>query len=244
MVALDIWELALLPSLLNNAGTWTEMSKDTESDLEELQLFFVRLILRVPQSTLKVTLRSETGLQSMKHRVEKQKVMLVHHLKNLDARTLARQVYDQQKENSWPGLVLECQNICKRLGLEDVNNTECTQREYKKMLDAACRREDEIKMRKEMEGKTKAKDILTESLSLKDYMKGKSLCQIREWFRIRTNMNGMKANFKHDQRRGEENFLCVACGLEDEINSHVMVCREYEDLRRDRDLGSSDDLVK
>ena len=93
------------------------MSKETESDLGGLQLFFVRLILRVPQSTPKVTLRSETGLQSMKHRVEKQKVMLIHHLKNLDQQTLAGQVYDQQKKNDRPGLGRECQDIYERLGL-------------------------------------------------------------------------------------------------------------------------------
>ena len=111
------------------------------------------------------------------------------------------------------------------------------------MLDAACKREDEIEMRKEMDGKTKVKDIFTENLNLKEYMKGKSLCKIREMFRIRTNMNGMKANFKQHQRNREEDFLCVACGLEEEVNSHVMVCGEYEDLRIDKDLSSCDGLV-
>ena len=30
--------------------------------------------------------------------------------------------------------------------------------------------------------------------------------------------------------------MCLACGGEEEINSHVMVCSEYENLRQDRDL--------
>ena len=94
MVALDLWELAILPTLLNNCGTWTDMDKETEDRLEELQLFYVRLILRVPVSTPKVALRSENGLLSMKHRVEKDKLMLIHHIKNLSERTLARQVYE------------------------------------------------------------------------------------------------------------------------------------------------------
>ena len=124
MVAMDLWELAIVPTLLNNCGTWTDMDKETEDRLEELQLFFVRLILRVPVSTPKVALRSETGLLSMKHRVEKEKVMLIHHIKNLSERTLARQVYDEQRKNNWPGLVSETKAICNRLKLEDVNTTD------------------------------------------------------------------------------------------------------------------------
>ena len=42
--------------------------------LEELQLFYIRLILQVPVSTPKVALRSETGLMSMEHRIEKETI--------------------------------------------------------------------------------------------------------------------------------------------------------------------------
>ena len=37
--------------------------------------------------------------------------------------------------------------------------------------------------------------------------------------------------------------LCVACGQEEEVNSHVIKCGEYKDLRRDKDLNSDMDLV-
>ena len=85
-----------------------------------------------------------------------------------------------------------------------------------------------------MDGKTNVKDIFIENLNLKEYMKGKFLFKIREIFWIRTNINGMKANFKQHQRNREEDFLCVACGLEEEVNSH---------LRLDKDLSSCDGLV-
>ena len=48
MVAIDLWELAILPTLLNNSGTWTEIDKQTEERLEE----------RVPVSTPKFRDRS------------------------------------------------------------------------------------------------------------------------------------------------------------------------------------------
>ena len=46
--ALDLFEMAILPSLLYNAETWIGIRKETENELEDLQLFFLRLALRVP----------------------------------------------------------------------------------------------------------------------------------------------------------------------------------------------------
>ena len=155
MVAIDLWELAILPSLLNNAGTWTDMDEETVERLEELQLFYIRLILRVPVSTPKPLLRSETGLISMKHRVEKEKLMLVHHIKRLDDKTLAKKIYDEQRRNEWPGLAKEAELISKRLKIEDANVTYFTKGEYKDIVKKACRREDAMMLRSNMEGKTK-----------------------------------------------------------------------------------------
>ena len=99
-------------------------------------------------------------------------------------------------KNKWPGLAAEGKVICERLGLQDVNLTECSKNEYKTMIHKASRREDEVLMRKGMEGKTKMNDIVTESCLIKDYFKLNSMSKTREIFRVRTNMNDVKGNFK------------------------------------------------
>ena len=38
--ALDLWEMSVLPMLLNNADTWTEISDESINLLEELQNMF------------------------------------------------------------------------------------------------------------------------------------------------------------------------------------------------------------
>ena len=49
--ALDLWEIAIIATLLYNASTWTDMSVEAENKLEDLQLFYLRLVLGgVPQS--------------------------------------------------------------------------------------------------------------------------------------------------------------------------------------------------
>ena len=77
MGAWDLWNMAIIPSLLNNSGVWTEIDEKTVLVLEELQNTYARRVLHVPLSTPKVSLRSETGLLSMKHRIWEEKVRMV-----------------------------------------------------------------------------------------------------------------------------------------------------------------------
>ena len=54
-------------------------------------------------------------------------------------------------------------------------------------------------------------------------------------------MNKLKGNFKHDKRITD--LCCVACGQEEEVNSHVVSCPRYADLKQGRDLSKNMDLV-
>ena len=181
---------------------------------------------------------------SMKHRIEKEKLMLINHVKQLDNKTLAKQIYDQQVENKWPGLAEETKEICERLNITDINLTPFDKYELKDVIKNAVKREDEVKMRNEMEGKTKTKNLVTESFSLKSYFNEKSLTKTREIFRIRTNMNELKGNFKNDTKNKHAGVMCVACGTEEEVNTHVMVCSHYEDLRQGLNFSKNEDLVR
>ena len=46
--ALDLWKVAILPTLLYNSSTWTEMGKEAVERLEELQNFYIWMALHVP----------------------------------------------------------------------------------------------------------------------------------------------------------------------------------------------------
>ena len=47
---LDIWELALIPSLTNNCGTWTQISQQSVDKLDKLQNLFLQILFAVGQS--------------------------------------------------------------------------------------------------------------------------------------------------------------------------------------------------
>ena len=56
-------------------------------------------------------------------RVKKEKVMMVKHVRELELDSLARQMYEEQVKNGWPGLAQETEQICKELYVENVNET-------------------------------------------------------------------------------------------------------------------------
>ena len=63
--SIDIWELAILPMLLNNCDTWVNINEELENKLENLQELFFRTILQVPISCPKPALLFETGTLKM-----------------------------------------------------------------------------------------------------------------------------------------------------------------------------------
>ena len=112
--------MAILPTLLYNAETWIGITKESEEKLENLQLFFLRLALKVPQGTPKLALRSETGVLSMKLRVWKRKLMFANHLKSLKEGDLAAKIWKEQLTSDWPGLAKEVKKICEDLAIANV----------------------------------------------------------------------------------------------------------------------------
>ena len=238
--AVDLWELAILPTLLYNSETWVHIPKVAVDKLEDLQLFFVRLILRVPQGTPKVALQSETGLLSMKLRIWKRKCMLIHHIKNMENGTLAKQVYSEQMENGWPGLAKEVTVICKELDIEDINYSSISKNRLQNVLKKACKAKDESDLKNKMCNKTEK--LKEGNCEMKEYMNLKSLSDVRNTFRVRTNMvEGFKGSFKNMFKHTD--LDCVGCGLEIDYQAHSMVCPAYDDLREGLDMEKDQDLV-
>jgi hypothetical protein len=202
----------------------------------------VRLVLRVPPGTPKIALRSETGLMSMKLRVWKAKCMLVHHLKGLEDDTLAKMIYEEQRRNNWPGLAAEVSEICADLSIEDTNITTRSKTSYKNLVEKACQKKDEEDMRLGMVGMTKMEGLVNSDCKMKEYMRIKSLHDVRDIFRARTHLlEGFKANFKN-MHKGKD-MRCEGCKLEVDTQAHVLLCTEYGDLRDNKDLRKDEDMI-
>ena len=124
---------AMVPSLLSGAGTWfgPNGGKLAIDLCENLQNFYWRVMLKVPESCPKLALRCETKMISMKWRVWQAKLLLLLKIKHQETTSLSRQVYEQGRANGWPGLAMEVTDICNQLGIPDLNNVHVSKEEIK-----------------------------------------------------------------------------------------------------------------
>ena len=72
-------------------------------------------MLKVPESCLKIALRSETGMMGVKWRIWQSELLLLTRIKSHNTGSLCRQVYEEERAKVWPGLGMEVKQICEEL---------------------------------------------------------------------------------------------------------------------------------
>ena len=153
---------------------------------------------------------------------------------------MARQVYEEQRKYGWPGLHKEVTSLCQELGIEDIYTTKMEKSALKRVLEAACNDINESELKNNMKGKTEK--LKSEDCKMKEYMSYKSLKEVRDIFRSRTNLvEGFKGNFKNLYKN--TNLNCVGCGQEVDDQTHATQCPAYDDLREGLNLQQDRDLV-
>ena len=109
LAGIDLWEMAILPSLLNNCQTWVNISEESYKLLEDLQNTMYRTLLNVPKTCPIPSLCWDMGGTKMKLRIKQKKLEFIWHLCHLNDEALAKEILMIQKDLSMPGLVRECQ---------------------------------------------------------------------------------------------------------------------------------------
>ena len=242
--ALLLWEACLIPSLLQGASTWMEISTKTLKKLNSLQQWFVRLILQVGPGAPLAALTWETGLLDMKLRIYKEKLMLILHLREVDESSLASRIYHEQLAKGWPGLAKEGTDICKELDIEDVNTTDLTKSEFKRVIQGALQTRDEVMMRENAENKTKCEEIMKESYGKKLYLSENKIEDVRFRFKRRVGLLPFAGNYSNDKRYARSNWLCRCGNRESELHIRDGTCPIYNDIWQNyANLDNDEDLV-
>lgn len=250
MAAKVLLERALLPSLLSGACNWIGVKKSTEEDCDSTIYLYWRVMFKVPEGTPKVALIAETATLRTHWRIWEAKVLMVVRLQQQDVSSLARQVYEQQLALGWPGLAEEVSQICKTVGLPDVNFSKVKKEKVQEMIYYHHYKDlkDELYKSKKME-EVKHEDYRV----AQPYMEDKSIDRCRTKFRIRTQlMKTFKDNFRSKYRqkdRGEEDSDpglqcgdCLAPNTRD-TQAHCLSCPAWEHERTGLDLEDIEDLV-
>ena len=244
LTALVLWESCCIPSLLSGAGTWTEITTAQEKKLNQLQCWYLKLILQVGSGAPSNSLLWDTSVLDMSLKVKKEKVLIVFHIRNLDPSTLARKVYEEQKSMQWPGLAQETTVICQELAIEDCNYTSINKEKFVKILQEALHKINEEKLRNSAKGKCDR--IGTEKYGRKEYLERIFLFDVRNQYRTRFGLQALAGNYKNYKRFAKSSCLC-RCEEAREDESHLVSgrCKVFGDLTEMyTDLTTDEGLVE
>ena len=179
---LDYWEIAYLPSLLNNCQTWTNISEETMTKLENIQNMMFRVLLNVPQTCPKPALCWEMGSLQMKFRIISKKLNFLWHLKNLEDSSLANEIFCAQRDADMPGLVKECYELMDNLKLPNILQESISQIQWKSMVKKAIIKANEDELRRKMmsSSKLRTSDMIQEECITKPYVKNLTVTKVTQ----------------------------------------------------------------
>ena len=244
VTGLDIWEMAVIPFLLNNCDSWTGVADTTITELDNLQKLFYRVLLQVPTGCPIPMLYWDCGGLLMKNRIIKKKMLFLHHIATLSPDSIAYQVYCVQKRLELPGLVQECHEFLVKFQITDISGY--TKGQWKSLIDKNIivqNKTDLLELMKTKYKKINYKDMANEKFELKPYLRSMDISFARDKFRLRSKMTRtVKMNFSSDKKYASDLWSCWHCPSIDS-QSHVRVCPAYQQLRNDKDLDNDHDLV-
>ena len=148
--AVSIWELAIIPALLNNSSVWTICDKTVQMELEKIQTYFFKRLLQVPNSCPRPSYAYEANILRMKYRMYCRLLNFMKHVHSHSEQNLSKQVLLEQLENDWPGLSQVAVKVMTELGITGLFDTEVSKSSFKRTVKKACRLSNDESLRSEI----------------------------------------------------------------------------------------------
>ena len=190
------------------------------------------------RSCARPALAWDTASLSMTNRVIQRQCNFIVHLKNLKKSDLAKQIYDEQLSNGYPGLITEAQRLCDSVGLPSITKNrekEDNKIQWKQRIMEAVERKNEIQLKRKIQSFQKLEVMKEEKYEQKEYLSNLTLEEARMFFRVRTKMVKCKLNQSSDRGNRASLWKCNRCGHVDS-QSHILYCPNYQDLRVGKDF--------
>ena len=240
----EMWELSIVPFLLNNSETWVETEMKTLDILDSIQFMFLRYLFKTPRTCPKPALLWESGMLKMSHRIAIKKLLFFHHLINLPCDTLAYEILKVQESLFYPGLVRECYDLIEHYGLPKPDGLSkiVWKSKVKKCVRTKSRKEllTEVEKYRKLDSRTLEK----EKFERKSYIETLNIHDARTKFALRSKMlNTVKMNFKGVRQYAESKWLCDQC-KEPDTQEHLLTCVGYSILKIGRDLSKDKEQVE
>ena len=142
------------------------------------------------------------------------KLNLIYHIKSLDDNCIAKEVFNEQVKNCWPGLAKECSNFCEQLNIPDITQPDINipKLSWKNLVKKAVGKKNSDELKIDIAGYTKLEDMKDEEkCEMREYIVAMTMQEARTKFRIRTRMINCAMNQPSDPKHIANLWKCTAC---------------------------------
>ena len=245
-VAIEVFELAIIPYLLNSAGTWFFMKKSSLKTLNEIHNKFLQRILQTTSAMIPL-MYWDTGQLLMTNRVIKMKILLMKHISSLDHNSLAFRVYKKEKNYSIDGLVTEVKEVLASFNISLNEMEETPSDKFKQIIRNKVEEKnssDLLEMLKTYK-KVDYNTISKEKFEIQPYMRNLSYEDSVFFFKKRARVcKTIRTHFKANKEFAEDLYSCWECSSEWlDTSIHVEECPYYQDLKESLDMRKTEDVV-
>ena len=188
--------------------------------------------MHLPISTPKALLHWDSGMEMMRWRIAKQKLLFVRKLMLKKDSNICKRAVMNETILGAEGLGFECKKISEEIGLPDLRYYQVRKGDIK----SAVAKHSRATRKTKVEESRKVGDRATGDQQQNNYLSYMSLPNSRIWMRVRArSIKGVKVNNK----RSHNNLSCRFCndGTE-ESQEHLEVCRECGYERRGLNMSN------
>ena len=245
-VATEVFEMAIVPYLLNSASIWIGITKTHIDILDKIQNKFLQRILKVKTAIIPL-MYWDLGQLLMVNRILKMKLLMAHHLTTLEPKSLANKIWRKEMVSNIDGLYSEVKDALNSFNLTMNDMKESSKTEWKLLIRKKIewKNEEDLKIMLKRYKKVDVDSITKEKYGKKEYMNTLSYDQAVMYFKLRAKVcNTIKTHFKNNKEFEEDIYSCWDCSSSIlDTSSHLKNCFHYEECKESLDLERTDHLV-
>jgi hypothetical protein len=232
LAAIKLFEATVVPALLFNSESWIGITEAQINDLQGFQDNFLRKLMHLPISTPKAILHWDGGMELMKWRIAKQKLLFLRKLMEKEDSNICKRAVMNEIILGAKGLGHECKVLTTTIGLPNVVHTQVSKGDIKNAILEHSR----AITKDEVEASRKVGDRATADEYHRKYLTYMTLPNSRIWMRVRArSIKGVKVNNK---RSFNNNLSCRFCDNNtEETQEHLEECRGCEYERRGQKMS-------
>ena len=220
-VALILFNLVFVSTVLFNCQAWTNLTKDDIKKLETIQLKFLKRILRSPQSTPNCFMYLEFGVLPLSSIIHIRQLSYLHHILQLNRDDPARRIYDEQMslpfEKNWGN---QTKKLLMMYDLQELDPSTMSCEAWKNCVKTRVSEHVFQKLKHEASSKSKTKHLTYSKFNSQPYMDHYNPKIVSTIAKIRSRNVECKAN----RKSSSENLQCRLCDQEEETQQHIINC--------------------